>query len=154
MPVLLLRIADRVRRMVWRVFGPRTVGVRGLVVDGDGRILLVRHTYGAPAWHLPGGGVKRREGLADALRRELRQEAGVEITGPVSLLGSYTNLQQGKSDHISVFVVTEWTPHEADDNEIAEKGFFAMDDLPPAASPGTRRRLAEWRAGRVSSFEW
>jgi ADP-ribose pyrophosphatase YjhB (NUDIX family) len=152
--VLVLRVADRSRRLVWRAFGPRTVGVRGLVVDNDGRVLLVRHTYGRPAWHLPGGGVKRRESLIEGLHRELREEAGVDVSGQPALLGTYSNMREGKSDHISVFVVREWLRHEAHDNEIAETGFFAPDELPDTATPGTRRRLAEWQMGEVSDFAW
>lgn len=152
--ILLLRLADRARRIVWRIFGPRTIGVRGLVVDADGKVLLVRHSYGPPAWHLPGGGVKRREGLVPALHRELAQECGITITGPVELLGTYSNLRDGKSDHISVFIVASWHQKEVDDAEIAGMGFFDPDDLPAAASPGTRRRLAEWAAGGVSTFSW
>ena len=33
---------------------PLSVGVRALVEDGDGSILLVRHTY-VGGWHFPGG---------------------------------------------------------------------------------------------------
>jgi len=152
--IILLRLADRVRRIVWRIFGPRTIGVRGLVVDGDGRVLLVRHSYGPPEWHLPGGGVKRRESLVAALGRELGQECGVTITGPVRLLGTYSNLRDGKSDHISVFVVEHWSQQAADDAEIAGAGFFAPDALPDGASAGTRRRLADRAAGDVSDFSW
>ncbi|HEX2850003.1 MAG TPA: NUDIX domain-containing protein [Acidimicrobiales bacterium] len=146
---VLLRIAARVRLVVWRVFGPRTVGVRGLVVDAEGRVLLVRHTYGPSTWHLPGGGVKRRETIEAAARRELREEAGVVCTGALALLGVYSNVRGGKSDHISVLVATEWEcerdPH--DSAEIAAAEWFAPDDLPDDATPATRRRVAEWRAG-------
>lgn len=152
--ILLLRAAARVRKLVWRVFGPRTIGVRGVVADADGRVLLVRHSYGRHAWHLPGGGVKRRESLEGALHRELREEAGVVVDGPVRLLGTYSNLSEGKSDHVSVFIVEDWRRHESHDREIAAASFFALEDLPASTTPGTRRRLAEWRAGDATSFLW
>lgn len=152
--IVLLRLAAMARKLVWRVFGPRTIGVRGLVVDEEGRILLVRHSYGRLAWHLPGGGVKRRESIEDALHRELREEAGVFATGPVRLLGTYSNLREGKSDHISVFVVDRWRRQDSHDAEIADSGFFALDLLPETTTPGTRRRLEEWRTGADPSFLW
>lgn len=158
MNVVVLRVADRARRIVWRAFGPRMIGVRGLVVDDAGKVLLVHHSYGRPAWHLPGGGVKRRETIEAAVRREVREEAGVEVTGPVRLLGTYSNLREGKSDHISVFVIEQWRRHREDDDdaEIAALGFFAPTDegLPDTTSPGTRRRLEEWAKGHVSAYEW
>src|SRR5688500_5172566 len=107
-PSVVLRVADTARRLVWRAFGPRTVGVRGLVVDGEGRVLLVRHSYGKAYWHLPGGGVKRRESLVEALHRELREEVGVVATAPPTMLGTYSSLEEGKSDHVTVFVVEAW----------------------------------------------
>jgi ADP-ribose pyrophosphatase YjhB (NUDIX family) len=157
-PVTLLRLADRARRLVWRLYGPRTIGVRGLVVDDHDppNVLLVRHTYGRPTWHLPGGGVKRRETLLQALARELTEEVGVTITGPVRLHGTCSNLTEGKSDHISVFVVDQWVRHGAVDGdaEIDAAKPFPVDDLPPDTSPGTRRRIEEWRDGRIAAFDW
>lgn len=152
--ILLLRLADRVRRVVWRTFGPRTIGVRGLVVDCEGNVLLVRHSYGPPAWHLPGGGVKRRESLVTALRRELAQECGITIDGPVKLLGTYSNLREGKSDHISVFVVENWEREESDAAEIAEDGWFDPERLPDRTTPGTRRRVGEFLRGTVADLTW
>jgi ADP-ribose pyrophosphatase YjhB (NUDIX family) len=154
--VALLKVADRARRVVWRIYGPRTIGVRGLVVDDRNRILLVRHSYGRPAWHLPGGGVKRRESLIQALNRELKEEAGVEIEGAPKLLGAYSNMREGKSDHITVFVVDQWR-RDADapqDKEIAAAEMFAPDQLPPDATPGTRRRIEEWQGSRQNDFDW
>jgi ADP-ribose pyrophosphatase YjhB (NUDIX family) len=141
---------------VWRAFGPRTVGIRGLVVDDERRVLLVRHSYGAEAWYLPGGGVKRRETIEQAVRREVAEEVAIEVTGPVRQLGSYTNLREGKSDHVTVFVVEHFhrTTTDTDDAEIAAAAFFALDALPPETSPGTRRRIAEWTNGDVPNFEW
>jgi ADP-ribose pyrophosphatase YjhB (NUDIX family) len=136
------------------------VGVRAIVVDPDGgeRVLLVRHSYGdGEVWYLPGGGVKRRETIEHAVRREVREEAGIEVAGPVRLLGTYSNLREGKSDHISVFVVEAWrTIETSTDREIAARAFFpaTADGLPATISPGSRRRLEEWAKGCVSSYEW
>ena len=146
---VVLRVADRVRRLVWRVAGPRTVGVRGLVVDGDDRVLLVRHSYGLRQWQLPGGGVKRRETILDALHRELREEAGILVGGTPVLHGTFSNMAEGKSDHVTVFVVTEWTVQASDSAEIDGQGFFAVGDLPAEVSRGTRRRIEEWCRGTI-----
>jgi ADP-ribose pyrophosphatase YjhB (NUDIX family) len=155
-PARLLPLADRARRLVWKAFGPRTVGIRGLVIDDQGRVLLVRHTYGPRQWHLPGGGVKRRESLVDALHRELREEVGVIVDGPVRLHGVFSSLTEGKSDHISVFVVEHWRRADADSTEIDSARFFAPDALPERVSRGTARRIHEWSRGAAEppDFTW
>jgi 8-oxo-dGTP pyrophosphatase MutT (NUDIX family) len=63
-----------------RVAHPRLHGVKCVLRDGDGRLLLVRHTYGdRRAWELPGGGSRRGEDPAAAAQREAREELGVDI---------------------------------------------------------------------------
>ena len=52
--------------------------VRGLVVDGEARVLLVRFEFPAGTrWALPGGGLDSGESHHDALRRELAEELGL-----------------------------------------------------------------------------
>ena len=53
--------------------------VRGLVVDDADRILLVRLVFPPRAWWvLPGGGIDAGEHEIEALRRELREEVGLD----------------------------------------------------------------------------
>jgi hypothetical protein len=65
---------------------PMTLGVRVLVRDKSGAVLLVRHSYVA-GWHLPGGGVERGETAQDAARKELMEEAAIESLGEFELAG-------------------------------------------------------------------
>jgi 8-oxo-dGTP pyrophosphatase MutT (NUDIX family) len=141
-----LLAADGLRRGYWRVTRPFSVGVLGLVVDGEGRVLLVEQTYRS-GWYLPGGGVRKREGLDDALRRELREEVGIEPTATPWLLGLYWNFAEGKSDHVAVFVVERWEKRPARSLEIARDAFFAPSVLPEDVSPAARRRIEEHAAG-------
>lgn len=153
-----LVVADRVRRLYWRALGPKTLGVRAIVVDRERRVLLLRHTYGTAEWQLPGGGVHRRETIDAAVRREVLEETGLRVSddeGAVAVHGVFSNLRQGKSDHIVVFVVSQWEGTPApDDPEIAELEWFPLDADLQGVTPGTRRRLSELASGTTPGFRW
>ena len=56
-----LRLAHRVRARWWRWRKPNIEACRVLALDSEGRVLLVRHSYGTSAWMPPGGGMARGE---------------------------------------------------------------------------------------------
>jgi 8-oxo-dGTP pyrophosphatase MutT (NUDIX family) len=131
------------------------MGVRAAVLDGQGRVFLIRHTY-VPGWHLPGGGVEARESALDALARELLEEGRIGLSGTPQIHGVFFNAGVSRRDHVVVYMVRDFTVIEPKqpDREIAEAGFFPLDALPAGTTAATRRRLAEIAAGRPPSDLW
>jgi 8-oxo-dGTP pyrophosphatase MutT (NUDIX family) len=153
LPPALLRIAYRLQLAYFWLWRPLTLGVRGLVIDAQGRVLLVRHTY-REGWHLPGGGVGRGESAQEALCRELLEEVGVTPRGSLELFGAYVSFREYKSDHVLVYRVPAFEIAPSRSHEIAEQAFFAADDPPTDISPGTARRLAELKGRAVRNGRW
>jgi ADP-ribose pyrophosphatase YjhB (NUDIX family) len=132
-----------------------TLGAQGVVIDGQGRVLLIRHGY-RPGWHFPGGGIERNEAIEHGLARELLEETGVVIEGQADLFGLYTNFDFFPGDHIAVFRVEHWRRSHVPvpSREIAEQGFFTLDALPQDIAAPTRRRLDEMFRGAQRARVW
>lgn len=131
-----------------------TLGVRGLVRDADGRVLLIEHTY-VRGWHMPGGGVERGETAEQALARELIEEAGVEVAGRPRLLSLHSNHAHFPGDHVLVYQVGDWRPVPATARgEIHAVGWFAPDALPADVTASTRRRIEEALAAIPADPHW
>lgn len=147
-----------VRRLLqrwWRWQRALTIGTRAMVVDGDGRLMLLRHTY-VSGWMFPGGGVEWNELVETAMLRELHEEAGVSATAAPELFGLYSNHEHFPGDHVAFFVVRQWTqtPPDVPNREIAEIGFFAPTALPAETTPGTLRRIDEVAGRRPRASVW
>ena len=106
-------------------------------VDDDGRILLARRA--APvfngAWDLPGGFLEENEHPLDCLRRELREETGLEIE-PLDFLGvwmdHYSEDESGPST-LNLYWRARIAEGELDAaDDVSELRWFAPPDLPPA----------------------
>lgn len=138
----------------WRLTRPRTVGVRGIITDADGCILLVRHSYGDRRWFLPGGGGHDHETITTALRREIREETGLEVL-PTRLVGAYLYLGAYKRDHIFVFACEQVGGElRVSGGEIAAAGWFWPAALPEPLTRGTRTVLQTWQEGGCGYGYW
>jgi ADP-ribose pyrophosphatase YjhB (NUDIX family) len=154
-PGRLFRLAQMAFLFSARITRGMTLGVRAMVLDGEGRIFLVRHSYVA-GWHMPGGGVEPGETLEVALAKELREEGNIHLAGPVVLLGIYLNRRASRRDHVAVYIVRHFAqtaPKQAD-REIVEAGFFALDALPAGTTLSTRQRIAEALHDAPQSLDW
>ena len=118
------------------------------VVIHEGRVLLIRRGQPPDAgeWSIPGGAVELGESVEDALRREIREETGLEIAvGP--LLEIYERVERddagGVRFHFVVIdyrcTVTGGTLRAGDD--AADVALADLDDLDRYALADTVRRV-------------
>jgi ADP-ribose pyrophosphatase YjhB (NUDIX family) len=145
----------RLLHFYWRFARGLTLGVRGLIIDEQHRIFLVKHSY-VRGWHLPGGGVEPGETLIDALIRELAEEGNIEPTAPPRLHGVFFNDRASRRDHVAVYVLRDFRQIAAPvpDHEIIAHGFFGIDELPNDTTASTRARIAEVFGGAPVSENW
>ena len=140
-----LKLAFTVRHH-WRRFSGRTGdGVSVIARDLDGRILLIRHSYGPDNWYFPGGGAGKNEAPEDAARRELREECNCDIAG-LTLVGVLEEELSGAPHRAHIFTGTITDTPRPDGREVVEARFFPTHSLPEPLSPRTRARLDMWRA--------
>ncbi|MHB0878273.1 MAG: NUDIX domain-containing protein [Anaerolineae bacterium] len=141
---ILSSLRYRAVRLRWALLKPTTVGARGLLLQDDS-VLLVRHRLDG-RWYLPGGGVEAGELPAEALRREADEEAGAQL-GTLELFGVYSSFYEGKNDHVVVFLCRSASTEFRANVETSAAAFFPLEALPEGVSPGTHRRIEEYRSG-------
>ena len=132
-----------------------TTGVRAMVIDGAGRVFMVKHSY-VPGWHLPGGGVDGGESVVAALARELYEETNIKLVGEPKLHGVFFNNRESRRDHVAMYVVRDFVQERQPEPnyEIVAHGFFALDALPEDTARATRARIAEVFNGVAVSELW
>lgn len=132
-----------------------TLGVRAMLLK-DRHVALVKHTY-LSGWYLPGGGVEAGESFAEALAREIREEAGAVLTGPADLFAMYRNARADPRDHVALFVCRSWEQQgtfRLPNREILASELFPVDALPEGTTQATRLRLREVMEGVPPSPDW
>jgi 8-oxo-dGTP pyrophosphatase MutT (NUDIX family) len=143
-----------IQNWFWRRLRPRTNGVKVLLFDANGKLVLIRNAYGrSDQFVLPGGGIKSSEEPAQAAAREVREELG-SVVNNLLFVATYTSGAEGKRDTIHLYrgqidgelSLGRW--------EVAEAGFYDLGELPASASPATRRRIEEHLGKRPITGDW
>ncbi|MGH2760799.1 MAG: NUDIX domain-containing protein [Actinomycetota bacterium] len=134
----LYQLANRVRKVYWFLFRPRTRGVK-CVIEHDGRWLLIRNTYGPDHWTFPGGAIGRNEEPTDAARREAFEEVGIRL-GALTYIGSYKTNRDHKRDTVYCYTSgTSTAHHQIDGVEIREARWFPPTSIPADHGPSVER---------------
>jgi 8-oxo-dGTP pyrophosphatase MutT (NUDIX family) len=141
-----LSVAARYVRAL--ILHPVDVGAVALV-EQEGRIVLVRHSYKL-GWMFPGGGVGRNEPPALAIMRELREEIGLTASAPPELLGAYTRPGVWASNLVLWYRVREAVFTFKPNLEIRDLILVDPAQLPQGVSAAVRRRLQELAYGAQS----
>ncbi|MFH0798378.1 MAG: NUDIX domain-containing protein [Candidatus Woesearchaeota archaeon] len=116
-------------------------GVLG-VIKKDGKYLMGIESKDTPLkgkWRLLGGKLDVDESPEDALVRELREEAQIEIE-----LNGYLGVVKGECHDIDIHIYTaDWVSGELKPkaDEISEMGWFCMDEIARMDTDSISRRL-------------
>ena len=125
----------------------------GALCIDDGRVLLTRraHPPFEGFWDIPGGFLEEGEDPLDGLRRELKEETGLDVE-PQRFLGIWIDRYGGDSTAEATLNLY-WTARvvggkAAPADDVAELRWFGRDELPAAndlAFQNVRLVLAAWR---------
>jgi 8-oxo-dGTP diphosphatase len=130
------------------------VGVGALIVDGQGRLRQGVARRGPQAknerglWEFPGGAVELGERLADALRREIREEYGIDIeVGELLDVADHILPDEGQHWVSPSFICTivSGEPAIRESAKCSQIGWFTLDEIPADLSQVTRSNLAHYR---------
>ena len=151
---LAYRVAHGLRLRWWRLRKPPLTGCRVLAFDADGRLLLVRHSYGSGKWMPPGGGVGRSEKPLRAAVRELLEETGCPLARAVEF-GRIEEPLHGAVNRVHLITGTTCGVPKPDGREVIAAAFFAPGALPIEMTPNFSVTLPGWitaaRAALVGS---
>ena len=144
------RAADHLacRACGFRAWANSAPGAQALIED-DGRVLLGRRAFepSAGLWDIPGGFLHEGEHPLDGLRRELREETGLE-TEPVEFLGAWIESYWERFVLCLTWTARATGGHERAADDLVELRWFGRDELPgpdELAFPTFVEILALWR---------
>jgi ADP-ribose pyrophosphatase YjhB (NUDIX family) len=149
-----LNLLHRLKTRLLKLLGVNTRGVRVMVFNPHGEILLIRHSYGrSDLYRLPGGGIRPWEKPEQAARRETREEVGCTLTDLIAV-STHVSEAEGRRDTVHFFSAVTLDQPVADNMEVDEAAFFPLHELPDPLSPAAVRRLQEHLGERQADGRW
>jgi 8-oxo-dGTP diphosphatase len=127
------------------------VGVGAIIVDKQGQLFLARRGTKTKnergLWEFPGGSVELGETLSEALRREMREEFGIEIViGELLDVVDHILKEEGQHWVSPSYICTigSGEPNIREPGKCAEIGWFRTDEIPGELTQITRLNLTHY----------
>jgi 8-oxo-dGTP pyrophosphatase MutT (NUDIX family) len=121
----------------------KRVGAAAFIADAEGRVLLVKHTYGKLNWELPGGAGEVGESPVETAVREVKEETGLTVVAQ-QMTGCYYTPE---NEMLHFVFQCERFEEDAlpcpDRAEISECGFWPVNALPRPISDWTVQRIQD-----------
>jgi ADP-ribose pyrophosphatase YjhB (NUDIX family) len=136
------RIWQIIQTVMGLIFRHPITGTSVISILPDGRIVLIQRRDNG-LWALPGGIIDWGEDVPTAVKRELREETGLEVVKIRRLVGVYSAPDRDPRMHsICIVVEAEVTGVMAisDKNEVLNIQAFNLDSLPKGKFAHDHRR--------------
>lgn len=125
------------------------VGI-GVFVVKDGKFLLQKRTgaHGEGSWSLPGGHLEYGESFEGTARREVKEEAGLEIKN-IRFAAITNDIFEAEDKHYAtIWLISDWASGELQNREphkCTAQAWHTLDDLPEP-------RFHTWKQFFASEF--
>ena len=120
----------------------KKVGAAGIIVNEQGHILLVKHSYGKYNWEIPGGLSEPFESAEQTVIREIAEETGL-IASVEKLTGVYYEEKHDMHHFVFICQVDQSQIASADQQEVTQCAYFDINDLPRPISDFTIIRIQD-----------
>ena len=124
-------------RLLWLWHAKFMVGVTGIVRDGEGRVLLLRHRMWPPdrQWGCPTGYANKGEQFEDTVVREVREETGLHVK-----VGRLLHVKSGYKLRVEVAYEAQLAGGTLaiDSVEILEAKWYSPHNLPEGVQESHR----------------
>ncbi|MBI4250615.1 NUDIX domain-containing protein [Candidatus Uhrbacteria bacterium] len=125
----------------------------GVMVFKDGKVLMGKRkgSHGEGEYAFPGGHIEFGESFEDCARREVREEAGIEINNLRFLRVMNLKAYPGKQ-YVDIGMVADWAfgePTVCEPQKCEWWGWYDLDEFPSPQFATVQSYIESYRTGRV-----
>lgn len=127
------------------------LNANAIVINSKGKILVVKLKSGPYAGGIciPGGGINPGELSFDAVKREIREETGIEIDNKIVPFGFCELIQNSSKNHRVVLLLHSSGEGMPKETEEAIASWMDLEEVKEKAIPFTKNALKIWETGKI-----